>query len=137
MLIFVPIKTPLDSMAKYFRFHPKYALLVLVILIIEICIALYVKNSFIRGTFGDVLVVALIYCFVLTFFRFSRIKTITGTVLFAFTIEFLQLFNLIHLLHLENCRIFTIILGSTFDWHDLLAYVVGGFLVLWIEFLRF
>lgn len=117
-------------MQKYLRFHAKFALLTLIIFIVEVLIARFVTHSFVRGTLGDILVIGLIYCFVQTFFRFDQIKTILCTVLFAFTIEFLQWFKLIHLLHLENNRFFTIILGNTFDWKDLMAYMTGGVILL-------
>ena len=45
-----------------------YGIIALVIFLSEVYIALFVKDSFIRPYFGDVLVTALICCFIRVFF---------------------------------------------------------------------
>lgn len=118
---------------KNLRFQPQYGFISVLLLITEILIAVFVKNSFLRGTVGDILVVILIYSFVQTFFRFDKKKTLIGVVVFAFLVEISQLFNLTKVLNVERFPIISLILGSTFDWMDLLAYLIGGGIVFWVE----
>lgn len=116
------------------RFNRKYAFLFLILLLTEVFIALYVKNTFIRGHFGDFLVVILVYCFWMSFFNTDKKKTIIGVVFFAIGVEVLQALELVKLLNLENNRVASVVLGSHFDWFDILAYILGGGFVYLIEF---
>jgi hypothetical protein len=67
---------------------------------IEILIALFVRDRFVRPYLGDVLVVMLVYCFVRTFFDLAVLPLTVGVLLFAFTIEFLQYLNIVEVLGL-------------------------------------
>ena len=66
-------------------------------------------------------------------------KTLVGVaalgvvLVFAYLIEFAQYFNLLKLLNLEDHKLITIILGSTFQVGDLVAYTFGIITVLIIE----
>ena len=72
----------------------------------EVLIALLVHDAFIRPYFGDVLVVVVIYCFLRVLFP-SGVRLLPLYVfLFAATIEGLQYFDLVHLLHLDGSRFF-------------------------------
>lgn len=114
-------------------FRLKYFISFLLLLLIELFIALYVKDSIIRPWFGDVLVVILIYTFLRCFLKITYLKTIIIVGIFSFTIEFSQLFKLIELLGLENYQLAHWILGSSFNWWDFLAYALGLLLVFFIE----
>ena len=46
-----------------FRFHLKYFLIFISIFIVEVSIALFIKDNFIRPYFGDFLVIFLVYYF--------------------------------------------------------------------------
>ena len=115
------------------HFNKNYFLLFLFLLVIEILIALFVHDSFIRPYIGDVLVVILIYCFIKSFFSTPVTKTAIATLLLACAIELLQYFNLVDTLGLQHSKAARIIIGSAFDWKDMLAYVAGIGLVLIIE----
>jgi hypothetical protein len=115
------------------RFHTRYALLSLGLLIIEVLIALFVHDRVIRPFVGDVLVVILIYGFIRTFFRFDKLAVAVGTWLFAVGIEVLQYFNFAARLGFGDNKLLNIILGSTFDWFDILAYSLGIGLLLWLD----
>lgn len=105
------------------RFNKTYFLLTIILFCIEVIIALFVHDNFIRPYFGDVLVVILIYCFIQTFFNWSKTKTAIYVLIFAFLIETLQYFNFISFLGLENNRLAKTVIGNSFSFHDLLAYV--------------
>lgn len=108
------------------KINKKYIYLTVFLFFIEVCIATFFKDTFIRPIFGDVLVVILLFSFVRIFYRRDRLKLIIGVLLFSFLIEILQYFQFATILGLEENKIATIILGSTFDWLDLFAYVVGA-----------
>lgn len=115
------------------RFNKIYFLLTILLFCTEVIIALFVHDNFIRPYFGDVLVVILIYCFIQTFFNLSKIKTAIYVLLFAFLIETLQYFNFITFLGLEKNKVAKTVIGNSFSFHDLLAYVAGILITLGIE----
>lgn len=117
-----------------FRFHKTYALVFAALLVVEILIALFVKNEMIRGSFGDVLVVGLIYCFLMTLFDFSRLKTIIAVGVFAILVEASQAFDLVGKLNLQDNKLASTVLGTTFDMTDIWAYVAGCALIYMLEF---
>ncbi len=114
-------------------FNLKYLLLFVILFAIEICIALFFKDALIRPFVGDVLVVILIYCFFRTFLKVSYWKLAFAVFLFACVIEILQYFDYVALLHLENNRLISIILGRTFEWLDFIAYLSGFLIILAVE----
>lgn len=106
-------------------FRKSYFIAALLILIIEIAIALFLETGFIRHTFGDFLVVIMLYCFIRSFFNLKALYTALLVLVIAFGIEYLQLWNLLHYLDLRNNSLVVIILGSTFELTDLVAYSLG------------
>lgn len=105
----------------------------LVLLSTEICIAAFLTKGFIRHTFGDFLVVILIYCSVRSFIKIKPIWLGLAVLLFAFLVEFLQKFNLLDYLSLRGNQLATIILGSTFEISDLIAYSLGVITIVLID----
>ena len=110
------------------KINKKYIYLTIVLFLIEVCIAVFLKDTFIRPIFGDVLVVILLFSFVRILYYGERLKLIIGVLLFSFTIEILQYFQFASILGLEENKIAKIVLGATFNKLDLLAYVVGSLL---------
>jgi hypothetical protein len=115
------------------QFNKNYFLLFLILFVVEILIALYVNDSFIRPYVGDLLVVILIYCFIKSFFTSPVMQSAIAVLLFACIIETLQYFNLVQKLGLQHSKTARIIIGSAFEWKDMLAYVAGIGPVLMIE----
>ncbi|MCB0383708.1 MAG: DUF2809 domain-containing protein [Psychroserpens sp.] len=116
-----------------FKFNTSFFISSVLLLLIEICIAVFLTEGFIRHTFGDFLVVILVYCGIRTVIEANPIHIAIGVLVFAFTIEVLQLFNLLDLLHLRQNKIATIILGSTFHISDLIAYSFGTITIFAID----
>jgi hypothetical protein len=112
------------------QFNSKYFIGFVVLLITEIMIALYLKDRIVRPYIGDLLVVILIYCFIKSFFATSVLKTAIAVLLFAFAVEALQYFNLVQKLGLQESKAARIIIGSSFEWKDMLAYTAGFALIL-------
>jgi hypothetical protein len=116
-----------------FTFNTKYLYCTLTLFLIEACIAVFINDSFIRPFIGDVLVVILIYCFVRTFWNIRPFIVASSVLAFSYTIEFLQYFDFVKKLGLQNNKILAIALGSTFDWKDIIAYTIGIIIVIWLE----
>lgn len=117
------------------KFNRTYFLLAMLLLVIEIAIALYVPDGFIRHYLGDLLVVILIYCFLRSIFNVPVVPLALGVLLFAFCIETLQYFDFVGRLGLSQNLLLSVVLGSTFDWMDILMYTKGIFIVLILELL--
>lgn len=100
-------------------------------LFIEILIALYVHDNFIRPYVGDMLVVIVVYCFVRIFIPEKSRRMPVYVFLFAAFVEFLQYFELVKRLGLEDHTFLRIVIGSVFDWKDILCYGAGC-VILWI-----
>jgi len=115
------------------HFNRIYFLGFVILFIIEGFIAYFLKTGFIRHTFGDFLIVILLYCFAKSFINAKPIPVALAVLLFAFIIEFLQLGNLLEHLNLQDNTFAILILGSTFHVSDLIAYTLGIVTVLIFE----
>lgn len=107
------------------RLRVIYGVLFVVILIVEILIALFVHDNFIRPYIGDMLVTVLICSFV-RFFIPEKIKVLPMLV-FAFSalVEIGQYFDFVKLLGLDDNLFISTLLGRTFSVADLICYAMG------------
>lgn len=115
------------------QFNKTYLILSILLFATEIVIAVFLKSGFIRHTFGDYLVVILIYCFFRSFIKGNHFYMAMGVLAFSFAIEFSQLVNILKPLNLQNSHSAKLILGSTFQFSDLVAYTLGIVTVLIVE----
>jgi len=106
-------------------FNLKFLIIFIAIFIVEILIAKYVHDAYIRPFGGDVLVVVLIYAFLRIFLKTSYKKLAFGILIFSFIIEFLQALHYVNWLGLQDSKFWSIVLGTYFSVYDLLAYFVG------------
>ncbi len=114
-------------------FNRKYLLLFILLFFVEVYIALYVHDDIIRPYGGDTLVVILIYFFIRTFFQLPVIKTAVAIFLFACCIEVAQYLNIVDLLHLQNNKIASVVIGTSFAWLDILAYFIGTLAIIFVK----
>lgn len=112
------------------KFSIKYALAFVLLFLLELGIALYVHDDFIRPFVGDVLVVILLYFLLRVFIARPSARLPFYLFLFAAAVEVGQYFQLVHLLGLEHNTVLRIALGSTFDFADILCYFVGYLILL-------
>ena len=108
-----------------FRFHLKYFLIFISIFIVEVSIALFSKDNYIRPYFGDYLVIFLVYYFLLSFINVDKNKIALGVLVFAFTVEIIQYFQVLSYFNLEKNRILRIVAGNTFSFEDLFIYTLA------------
>ena len=113
-----------------------YIIIFILLLAAEILIGAFVNDAIVRPYMGDMLVVMLICAFLRIFFTEKPKLLPLYTTLFAVGIEFLQYFDFVSLLGLENNRIISISLGRTFDVKDIICYIAGGAMFFVAEKLR-
>lgn len=102
-----------------------YAVATVVLLAIEVFIALYIHDKFIRPYIGDVIVVVVVYTFVRIFIP-ERVRMLPLYVfIFAAGVEVLQLFHIVDILGLGSNRFMRILIGSVFDMADVICYGIG------------
>ncbi len=120
-----------------FQFNRNYFIPTILLFLIETAIALYLHDNFIRPYFGDFLVVILLYCFVKSFVNVSVWVAAGLVLLFSFAIEIAQYFNMVEKLGLQHYKVAKVVLGNSFAWMDLLAYILGILIVISIEKIYF
>lgn len=116
------------------KLNKAYFFLFLILLCVEVCIAYFLKTGFIRHSFGDFLVVILIYCFLKSFINIKPLYLALFVLVISFSVEFLQLYHLLEKLDLTENKIVKIVLGNTFHINDLVAYTLGIITILIIEY---
>jgi hypothetical protein len=115
------------------KFNQKYLAIAVLLFLIEVLIALFVHDKFIRPYFGDFLVVILIYCFLKSFVNLPVWSAAFMVLVFSFAVEIGQYFNMIGKLGLQHSAFARTVLGNSFAWIDLMAYVAGILSVVIIE----
>lgn len=116
------------------KLNTKYLTIAIILFIIEVLIATFLKSGFIRHTFGDFLVVILIYTAIKSCFNFKVIPTVIGVLIFSFVVETLQLTPFLSWFKLENNTLAKLIFGTTFHFTDLIVYTLGCIFILIVEF---
>lgn len=102
-----------------------YLISTIVLLGIEVLIALFVHDAFIRPYVGDVLVVIVIYTCIRIWIP-DKIKLLPLYVfLFAAGVEGLQYFQIVKVLGMEDNSFISTVIGSVFDEKDIVCYGVG------------
>jgi len=114
-----------------------YALLFLGIFLTEVIIALFINDNFIRPYFGDVLITLLLCCFFRLFLPKQTKALPIFVFLFSVVVEVLQYFDIVKLLGLDNIKFFSVLIGRTFSWVDILCYAIGCISFFFIDHLIF
>jgi len=108
----------------------------IILFVIEVLIALFVNDKFIRPFVGDILVVILIYCFIRIFIPTGVRLLPLFIFLFACTIEFLQYLNFIKMIGLSDNVVAGVVIGTSFDWRDIFCYGIGIVTIFFSIFVR-
>ena len=106
-------------------FNNRYFIYALLLLLVEIFIAMYIRDAIVRPYFGDFLVVILLYCIVRSVLNFQTTPIALAVLLFSYLIETLQYFKIVQILGLDGYPLATTIIGTSFAWCDILAYTLG------------
>lgn len=117
-------------------FRPSYAMATIAVLGIEIAIARFVHDDFVRPYLGDSLAVAAVYLALRAVTPLGVVAAVAIAFAFACSIEVGQFFHLVDLLGLGANRVARTVLGSTFVLTDFVAYAGGAVCVLAVERMR-
>lgn len=92
--------------------------------IVEVLIALYVHDDFVRPYVGDMIVTVLVWSFArIVFPQKFRLMSLY-VMIFATLIEVGQYFNYVDVLGITNPVLVTM-MGTSFAWADIACYAVG------------
>ncbi|GGK41282.1 MULTISPECIES: ribosomal maturation YjgA family protein [Flavobacteriaceae] len=116
-----------------FKFNNRSFLAFAILFTIEILIAVNLKKGFIRFTFGDFLVVIMLYYFLKSFLKIKTLHLALTVLFFSYFIESIQPINILEILNLQKNTTLRVIFGTTFSIEDLIAYTLGICTVLIIE----
>ena len=120
-------------MVRRERTRSIYLLAAIILFAVEVVIALFVRDAFIRPYVGDVLAVALVYTVLRAATPLSLRSALGLTLVIAVMIEIAQAAKILGALGLGDNELARIIFGGSFDWMDLIAYAVGGIVVVIVE----
>ena len=109
-----------------------WSLIGIIILVMEIYIAIFIKGGFIRHYIGDVLATAMLYAFGRAIFRVAPINLAIYVFAISLFIEALQYLKILEILGVKS-SILRIIFGGTFDWTDIICYLAGCILAYLFE----
>lgn len=118
------------------RHRTAYSLAALAFLLIEIVIAMFVRDSFVRPHLGDSLAVVLVYLMLRASTRLGVASSAASALLIACAIEVGQFYGLVDRLGLGHSAVARTVLGTGFDPRDFIAYAGGAAFVLLVELLR-
>ena len=107
------------------QFNKNYLVLAHSLFLIELAIAFIIKTGFIRYTFGDYLVVILLYAIIRGCSSLSVRASAIIVLFIAYGIELLQLTTFLTYFNLQDSFTASLIFGNTFHVTDLLAYTLG------------
>ena len=111
-----------------------YAVMFIVIFLIEVIIALFIKDKFIRPYVGDLLVTVLL-CALIRIFIPSKISALPIFVfLFSVLVEFAQYVDIVELLGFENSKVLSVLVGRSFSVIDIVCYALGCILFFLADF---
>jgi hypothetical protein len=113
-----------------------YAVILVFLLAVELLIARYLHDRFVRPYVGDAIAVVLAYAGFRAVFGLGFRAGLVAALLLATAIEISQHFHLTSLLGLDAYPFVRVVLGQGFDWLDFVAYGAGGLAVIAGESLR-
>lgn len=118
------------------KFHLGYFTSFILLTMLEVYIAIYVHDAWIRPIVGDMLVVIVIYCFLRSFIHLKTKLLPINVFLFAAFVEVLQYFHIVEILGVAHITFLRILLGTTFDFADIGAYALGCICLLIWEYME-
>lgn len=107
----------------------RYFIAFIILMVVEVIIAIFVHDSFIRPYVGDMLVVIVLYLLVRIFLPVGYKLLPLYIFIFAAFVEGLQFLNLVELLGIDNNIFLRVLIGSVFDVKDIFSYGVGCILL--------
>lgn len=103
---------------------------------VEVLIALYVHDDFIRPYVGDMIVTVVVWSFARIVFPYKFRLMSLYVMIFAILVEIGQYFNYVDILRITNPILVTM-MGTSFAWADIACYAVGCVIAAIVDITRF
>ena len=125
--------------------HLCFGIVFLVLFCVEVLIALFVQDNWIRPYFGDILVMIVLYSLLRTIMPIriwkklhKRCCSLWIPLLFVFAVlvELLQGIHIVERLGLSGNAAARTVIGTSFDWADLLCYFSGCVVLCLVEWME-
>jgi hypothetical protein len=113
--------------------RPAYAAVAAALLVVEILIALFVRDRFVRPYLGDTLAVILVYAALRAVTPLGVLAAATISFGIAVAIELGQYFRVLDALGLAHNQIARTVLGTGFEPRDFVAYGAGALIAVAAE----
>lgn len=110
-----------------------YALLAGAVFLIEVAIALWWRDDFVRPYLGDVLAAMLVYFVLRAATCLDKIAAAGVALAVAVAIELGQLVHVLDTVGLAGNRVARVVLGGVFDPADLMCYLMGAIAALVLD----
>ena len=110
-----------------------YLLIGLALFLVEVLIALFVRDRIIRPYGGDLLVVVMLYFLVRGMVNWSPLWVALSVLGFAFVVELAQYLDLLTWLGWQENTLARVVLGSEFSWGDMIAYALGAVVAYFVD----
>ena len=107
------------------RLSKGYCAAALLVLAIELVIALFVRDAFVRPYVGDTLAVVLLYTAALAVLELPRATVALGSLGVALLVDLGQGMGLLDWLGLADVTVARVVLGTFCDPHDCVAYAAA------------
>lgn len=108
-----------------YKINLNYFIISALIFIVEVLIALFVHDRFIRPFFGDFLVAIFLFYFFKTFSKQNDWNLAWLSLGICYFVEILQYINVLRMIGLSQNKLAVIIAGNSFAWEDMLCYTLG------------
>lgn len=113
--------------------NKSYLLIGIGLFLVEVFIALFVRDAIIRPYGGDFLAVIMLYFLARGLVNWSSVWVVLAALGIAFAIEIAQYLDLLSWLGWQDNTLARVVLGSSFEWGDMLAYTLGSISAYWID----
>ena len=114
-------------------FRSGHAIAALALIMVELLIAIFVKDGFIRPYLGDVLAVILVFMAIRAVLAAGEWTAAGIALSIAVIIEFGQLIGILNILGLAHHQWLRVVIGTGFDVKDLLAYAIGALIAVVVD----
>lgn len=113
--------------------RPGYALAAILVFLIEVAIALWVRDRFVRPYLGDVLAVILVHLALRALTTLRPVPAALTALAVGVAVEIGQAAGLLNLLGLADNQVARVVLGTSFSVNDLVCYAAGAVIALLAE----
>ena len=113
--------------------RPGYALAAAILLLVEIAIALWARDRFVRPYVGDILAVILVHLVLRAVTTLRVVHAAITAFLIGVLVEIGQAVNLLRLLGLADHDVARVVLGTSFSIGDIFCYAAGAVIAVLVD----